>query len=90
MQNLRIVNLETGKILIDGDEALLAKIQGQNLSGVDISDLKLDAQTLSNQFSIAESNPSPVTVVNGISTYGYQEAKRYSALKNAYLAKFSK
>jgi hypothetical protein len=86
----RIQNLETGVIRVDGDESLLSKIEGKDLSGIDISDLKLDAQTLSKQYLLGESNLGPVTVVNGISTYGYQEAKRYAVLKNAYLAKFSK
>jgi hypothetical protein len=87
---MRMNKLENGKILIDGDELLLKKIEGQSLAGVDISDLKLDADTLSKQFLIAVSNPGAVTVVNGISTYGNIEAKRYAVLKNAYLATFSK
>jgi hypothetical protein len=90
MQNLKIVNLQTGKILIEGDAALLNKIQGQDLSSVNISDLQLDVQALMNQFNLAESNPGPVTVVDNVQSYGYLEAKRYAVLKAAYLAKFSK
>ncbi|WHY93758.1 hypothetical protein QNK12_09975 [Neobacillus cucumis] len=74
----RMMKLDTGKILIDGDTELLKKIEGEDLSNTGINDLQLDANTLSNQYLIATSHPD------------ITEAKRYAVLKQAFLSKFSK
>jgi hypothetical protein len=86
---MRIQNLENGVIVIDQDEALLAKIEGEDLSGIDVSDLPLNADTLGQQYLLALSNHGPVDVVDGIYNYGFLEAKRYAKLKATYLDKFS-
>ena len=78
----RFQKLETG-ILIDGDEALLSKIEGEDLSSIDISDLKIDAQTLGEQYLIAESTPHTVGKDSEIKKD--YEAKRYAVLKSKYL-----
>jgi hypothetical protein len=85
----RMNNLENG-VLIDGDELLLAKIIGKDLSNVDISDLPINAQTLSQQYLIASSTPGPISIVqdefeNDVQVYEYHESQRYAVLKFAYL-----
>jgi hypothetical protein len=85
---MRMYTIE-GVLVIDGDEALLAKIEGEDLSGIDVSDLPLNADTLGQQYLLALSNPGPVDVVDGVYYFGNFEAKRYAKLKQAYLDKFS-
>jgi hypothetical protein len=88
----RINNLENGVILIDGDEELLNKIKGEDLSDIDVSDLNLDAHTLSYQYLIADSTPKTVVrdpAGNVLEEKMYHEAKRYAVLKHKYLDKFS-
>jgi hypothetical protein len=70
-----------GVTVIDQDEVLLSKIEGKALTGVDVSDLRIDADTLSKQYLIAQSTPGPV--ING--NYEYHESQRYAVLKVAYL-----
>jgi hypothetical protein len=68
-----------GVLVIDGDEVLLAKIEGEDLSGIDVSDLPVDADTLSKQFLVAQCTPGQ--------TYDYHETKRYAVLKQLYMDK---
>jgi hypothetical protein len=82
-----------GVTTIDQDELLLAKIEGENLSGIDISDLRIDADTLSKQYLMAESIPETVVrdpAGNVIEVKKYHEVKRYAVLKAAYLDKVKK
>jgi hypothetical protein len=81
MQNLQIINTEKG-IVIHGDEALLSKIEGQDLTGVDISDLRVDDQTLGELYNLAIH--CRFTYVNnhfGELVTTHDNIKRYKALK---------
>jgi hypothetical protein len=86
---MRIQNLENGVIIIDQDERVLERIEGEDFGSVDISDLSLNADTLGKQYLLGLSNHGPVDVVDGVYVYGNVEAKRYAVLKQAYLDKFS-
>jgi hypothetical protein len=84
---MRINFLEDG-IRIDEDQDVLAKIEGQDLSDIDVSDLRLDAHTLSLQYNIATSTPKTVIKDDEgkiIEVKNYHEAKRYAVLKQLFL-----
>lgn len=64
---------ENGVIVIEKDGKVLNKIAGEELDGVDVSDLKVDAQTLAHSYNLAERNADLI------------HAKRYAVLKQKYL-----
>lgn len=77
--SLEIYTNDKGVIVVEGDEKLLAKIEGQSLVGIDVSDVRLDADNLAELFDVADRTPG---TPNNI--------KRYAVLKQKYLEKFSK
>jgi hypothetical protein len=81
--------LGSGKILIEGDEALLAKIEGQSLVGVDISDLQVDAQSLSEIYCLAcSTRNSHVYNVHSEVVKTHDNIKRYQVLKTEFLKQY--
>jgi hypothetical protein len=77
--SLKTYKDEKGVIVIEGDEKLLAKIEGQSLVGIDVSDIRLDADNLAEVFDLAVNTPNEPN-----------NTKRYAVLKQKYLEKFSK
>ena len=77
--SLEMRTTENGLIIIEGDEQLLAKIEGESLDGVDVSDVRLTADNLADLYQVAEVRKElPYHI------------KRYAVLKQKYLDKFSK
>lgn len=90
---MRMYQTEDGKIFIKGDEAQLAKIEGQSLEGVDISDLRVNADNLAKLYSIASASPTTefYNTANGerVLTKTHDNIKRYAVMKQKYLETFS-
>lgn len=74
---MRINHLENGTIVIDRDEAVLAKLEGQSLDGVDVSDLRINADNLAKLY------------VKALPSAEIMDAKRYAVMKQKYLETFS-
>lgn len=74
---MRMYQTEDGKIVIDGDEAVLAKLKGQSLEGVDVSDLRINADNLAKLY------------VKALSSAEIMDIKRYAVMKQKYLETFS-
>lgn len=77
--NLKAYKNDQGKIIIEGDEKLLAKIEGQSLAGIDVSEVRLSADNLAELFDVASRTPDTPDNI-----------KRYAVYKTKYLDKFSK
>lgn len=90
---MRINNLENGKIVIDGDAALLAEIEGQSLDGVDVSDLRVNADTLAQLYTIASAAPTTefysTASGNRVLTKTQDNIKRYAVMRQKFLETFS-
>ncbi|WP_050180679.1 hypothetical protein [Domibacillus robiginosus] len=70
--------LYTGeKMIIDGDESLLAKIEGKSLEGIDITDIQVEADELARLFDIASA------------TETVESIGRYAMVKEKYLTKYN-
>jgi hypothetical protein len=81
--------LDSGMVLIEGDTALLSKIEGQSLTGVDIADLPVDAQTLSELYNLANSTRlSYVYNAHSEIVKTHDNIKRYKALKAEFLKQY--
>jgi hypothetical protein len=91
---MQMKKLGNGKIVIKGDEALLAKIEGQSLAGVDISDLRVNADTLAELYSIASAAPTTnfYSAASGtrVLIKTQDNIKRYAVMKQKYLDTFDK
>ena len=76
---MRLLQLETGKIVVDKDEVLLAKIQSDpSLAGIDVSDFRINAESLMKLYNAAEAQKTPASI------------KRYALMRQLFLATFSK
>lgn len=73
---MRMYQTEDGKIFIKGDEVVLAKLEGQSLAGVDVSDLRVDADNLAKLYVKAQGSAD---IMN---------TKRYAVMKQKYLETF--
>ncbi|WP_046173679.1 hypothetical protein [Domibacillus indicus] len=65
------------KMVITGDESLLNRIDGKNLGGIDIRDIRLDADELARLYDIASAEKTEENI------------KRYALAKEKYLAKYN-
>ncbi|MFE4524001.1 hypothetical protein ACFRCQ_18145 [Cytobacillus firmus] len=81
-----------GKISISGDEHLIKKIEGVSLVDVDVSDLRVDSDSLAELYCEAatvsgqselDAEGLPVWVEN------LDKIKRYAVMKQKYLETFS-
>lgn len=76
---MRISHTETGKIVIDRDEQLLARIQADpSLTGINVADMRICAESLATLYTVAEARKDPASI------------KRYALMKQLYLQTFSK
>jgi len=73
---MRMYVTETGEHIIDQDEELLARIEGENLDGIDVSDLRIDSENVAQLYEIASIRKS------------LESIGRYTVLKQLYLDKF--
>ncbi|MFD0827106.1 hypothetical protein ACT8ZR_15815 [Neobacillus sp. M.A.Huq-85] len=84
----RMMVLETGTI-IDGDSELLSKIEGEDLSDVDISEFALSADDVANAYNLAKSTRYTYVYESGVQNpqliKTHDNIKRYAVLKQAYL-----
>lgn len=72
---MELIQLATRQIVIKGDEHLLAELEGEDLSAVDISDVRITADELAELFDIADR------------TKNVKDIKRYAALKAGFIEK---
>lgn len=72
---MELIKLANGKQLIRDAEHLLAEIEGEDLSAVDISDVRVTADELAELFDIADR------------TKNVKDIKRYAALKAGFIEK---
>lgn len=81
---MRINHLETGKIVIDQDDDVLAKVEGLNIDDVDVSDMRINAESLAKLYQKAKvTDPRD-------EDEGFLDAfKRYAKMKQLYLDTFS-
>ena len=70
---MKIRVLENGKRVIENDEHILSEIQGEDLSAVDVSDIRVTADNLSKLFDIADRTKDP------------NDIKGYAKLKEKFL-----
>jgi len=74
---MKLFNIEAGQIVMTGDESLLAKVEGENLEGINVNGIHITAAKLANLFDIS-SGRKTVESIGG-----------YKLLEEKYLAAFS-
>lgn len=73
---MRMYVTETGEQIIDQDEELLARTEGKNLDGIDVSDMRIDSENVARLYEIASFRKT------------LESIGRYAVLKQLYLDKF--
>lgn len=76
---MRIIFSENNELFIDQDEQVLSKVEGVNLDGVDISDLRVGLDSLAKLYNQTEASDSKLNL---------EPFKRYAAMKAAVVEMF--
>lgn len=75
---MQIINYENGFIKITGDDVVVARTEGKDVSSVNISDVRITADNLADYYNVAAARKDE------------ESALKYVALKQKYLETFGK